>query len=433
MSPLLWPGDERAGDLLSDTAVLVAMAVVEEAWLDALVAAGVAPATAVGARLTELVTDEDAERVAAAAEGTGTPVVPLIGLLRERLTGTYPDAAQWLHRGLTSQDVLDSALVLCLRDAFDHLAEELRAQVEALVGLARWYRGTPMVGRTLTQHAVPITFGLKAATWLIALLEGADAAGAVPWRVQIGGAAGTLAAPAELAALAGAADPVAVALDLVRHTASALGLDAVPPWHTARGPMTRVAEALVACTDAYGRIAADVLVLTRPEIGELREPAALLDGERRGGSSTMPHKANPVLATLLRRAALAAPALGAQLHLAAAEAVDERSPGPWHTEWATLQLLGRRTLVAASQATELLAGLHVDTARMRTTLDAASSDVLAERSSLAAFAEGWAVSGALDPATHPGGPVDPATYLGATDALVDAALDRAAGYLKDRQ
>jgi 3-carboxy-cis,cis-muconate cycloisomerase len=410
VTALLWPGDHRAGDLLGDAAVLVAMADVEEAWLEALVAVGIAPGTAGGVRLAELVADEDADRVAADAEGTGTPVVPLLALLRRRLAGPQRDAARWLHRGLTSQDVLDTALVLVLRDAAERVREELRAQVEALIGLVRWHRATPMVGRTLTQHAVPITLGLKAAAWLTAVLDAADAVGALRWPVQLGGAAGTLAAPVELAVRSGAGEPVAVALDLVRGTASALGLDAVPAWHTARAPLVRVADALVACTDAYGRIAADVLVLSRPEIRELREPATA----GRGGSSTMPHKANPVLATLIRRAALSAPVLTAQLHLSAAEAVDERSPGPWHAEWPALQLLGRRTVVAASQVTELLAGLHVSSARMRATLDAAARDALAERGALDEL-----LPGRLSP------DADPASYLGATDALVDAVLARA--------
>jgi 3-carboxy-cis,cis-muconate cycloisomerase len=431
MTALLWPGDDRAGDLLSDPAVLLAMAVVEEAWLDALVELRVAPETARAPRLSALVTDDDVDAVvatvAAGAEDTGNPVVPLVKLLRDRLGDPHPEAARWLHLGLTSQDVLDTALVFCLRDAFDHLAEELAAQVEALVGLARWHRGTPMTGRTLSQHAVPITFGLKAATWLTAVLDAADLAGRLRWPVQIGGAAGTLAAAVELAGHAGAGDPVATALELVRLAASSLGLDAVPPWHTARAPFTRAADALVTCTDAYGRIANDVLVLARPEIGELREPAETSEGRRRGGSSTMPQKANPVLATLLRRAALAAPALAAQLHLAAAEAVDERSPGSWHAEWSALQLLGRRTVVAASQATELLSGLHVEVGRMRATLDADAGGLLAERRSLAPlFPRDQGIRDDQGPGA------DPVTYLGATDTLVDAALERAAAYVKGR-
>jgi 3-carboxy-cis,cis-muconate cycloisomerase len=197
--------------------------------------------------------------------------------------------------------------------------------------------------------------------------------------------------------------------------------------------VTRAGDALAACADAYGRIADDVLALARPEIGELREPAALVHGQHRGGSSAMPDKTNPVLATLMRRAALTAPALAGQLHLAAAEVVDERPSGSWHVEWQTLQLLGRRTLVAASQATELLAGLHVDADRMRATLQAAADAVLAERRSLAALAD---LPARGDQGIHdrrgPAASADPATYLGATDALIDATLDRAGAYLKGR-
>jgi 3-carboxy-cis,cis-muconate cycloisomerase len=420
VTALLWPGDARAGDLLGDAVVLVAMAEVEQAWVEALVAAGIAPPAA-AVRLAELVTDVDAEVVAAGAEGTGTPVVPLVALLRERLREAHPDAARWLHRGLTSQDVLDTALVLALRDAVQRVREELVAQVAALAGFVRWHRTTIMAGRTLTQHAVPVTLGLKAATWLVTVLDAADGVRALRWPVQLGGAAGTLAAPVELAARHGAADPVAVALDLVRRTASALGLEAAPPWHTARAPLVRVADSLLACTDAYGRIANDVLTLARPEIGELREPSA----PGSGGSSTMPQKVNPVLATLIRRAALSGPALAAQLHLAAAEAVDERSPGPWHAEWQPLQLLGRRTVVAAAQTTELLTGLHVDTGRMRSTLATATADLLAERRSLAEPAPGE-----LAPDFDPDPDTDPASYLGAADALVDAVLARADAVLR---
>jgi 3-carboxy-cis,cis-muconate cycloisomerase len=275
-----------------------------------------------------------------------------------------------------------------------------------------------MTGRTLTQHAVPITFGLKAAAWLAGVLDAADAVRSLPRPVQLGGAAGTLAAAVELAGRSGAADPSGVALDLVRRTASVLGLDAGPPWHTARGPLVRTAQAFVATTDAGGRIANDVLVLARPEIAELREPGT----PGRGGSSTMPHKANPVLATLVRRAALSAPALLAQLHLAAADAVDERSAGAWHAEWQALQLLGRRTVVAAAQTTELVAGLHVDAGRMRATLDAATDAVLAERTSLDAL---------LPPRAAPD--TDPASYLGAADALVDAVLARADAALQQEE
>ena len=141
---------------------------------------------------------------------------------------------------------------------------------------------------------------------------------------------------------------------MVASFATGAGLAARPPWHTSRGAVTRLGDALVGCTDAWGRVAADVTTLARPEIGELREAAVA----GRGGSSTMPQKQNPVLAVLVRRAAIAAPALAATLHAAAALAVDERPDGAWHVEWATLRTLSRYSVVAAAQTTELLAGLR---------------------------------------------------------------------------
>jgi 3-carboxy-cis,cis-muconate cycloisomerase len=291
--------------------------------------------------------------------------------------------------------------MLCVTELLTTLRDALTAQVGALVELTGKHRRTQMAARTLTQHAVPTTFGLKAANWLTGVLDAADDLDAVRPRAQFGGAAGTLAGPTVLAAAAGLPDPPARAIELATTTAQSLGLEAGPPWHTSRAPITRIGGALVGCTDAWGRIAADVLTLSRPEIGELGEGAA-------GGSSTMPHKANPVLSVLIRRTALAAPGLGAQLHLAAADARDERPDGAWHLEWAALRDLGRHTATAAAHATDLLRGLRVDASRMRNTLDGAAADVLAERAVLAPEATG----GVTD-------------YLGATDLIIDAVLDRA--------
>jgi 3-carboxy-cis,cis-muconate cycloisomerase len=151
MGDLLWPGDERAGAIFTDASFLDAMVAVEQAWLDALAEAGVLPARVV---LDGVVGVTDLGRLAAGAEAGGNPVIGLASLLRER-TGSA-----WVHRGLTSQDVLDTALVLCLRDAVAAVREDLRRQAVALARLVREHRGTMMVGRTLTQHAVPITFGL---------------------------------------------------------------------------------------------------------------------------------------------------------------------------------------------------------------------------------------------------------------------------------
>jgi 3-carboxy-cis,cis-muconate cycloisomerase len=193
-------------------------------------------------------------------------------MLRRRLSS---ESARWLHRGLTSQDVLDTALMICLRDVVDRLDDELRVQVEGLRGLLSEHRSTPMVGRTLTQHAVPITFGLKGANWLIGLLDAAEALEGVRPRlpVQLGGAAGTLAASTELARLRRLPEPAQVSWQLVESVANALGLAPSVPWHTSRWVVTAAGDALVGCTDAYGRIAADVATLARPEIGELAEAA----------------------------------------------------------------------------------------------------------------------------------------------------------------
>jgi len=396
VSGLLWPGDDRAGDLMTDGALLEAMVEVERAWLAALVGSGIAPATA-GHELTGLVTTGDLAHLARASAEGGNPVIPLVALLRERVPDA--DAARWLHRGLTSQDVLDTALMLLARDACAAVRSSLRAQVATLAGLAAAHRDTRMVGRTLTQHAVPTTFGLKAAGWLTGVLDAYDGLRTVVLPVQLGGAAGTLAALVELG------DPGS-ARACVAATAHGLGLTESPPWHTTRTTVTRLGDAAVRCTDAWGRLADDVLALGRPEVGELAEGTG-------GGSSTMPHKANPVLSTLLRRAALTAPQLGATLHLAAAGQVDERADGAWHAEWETLATLLRRTVVAGAQATDLLAGLQVRPERMRATLEAAWADVHAEQRSMAALAD-------RPPRED---------YRGLDTELVDAALSRAATVL----
>jgi 3-carboxy-cis,cis-muconate cycloisomerase len=399
MSDLLWPGDERAGDLCTDAAVLSAMVTVEAAWLRALVSHGVAPPDAED-DLGKLVEAHDADGIARAAEGGGNPVISLLALLRERLAARNEPAARWLHAGLTSQDVLDTALVLCLREAVAAVSAGLSAQIAATAGLADRHRATGMVGRTLTQHAVPITFGLKAAGWLQGLLDARDrldAAAGLP--AQFGGASGSLAAPAALAGSARAG------LDLAATAAATLGLAAGMPWHTRRGPLTRLADAFVACTDVWGHVAGDVLVAARPEIGELAEPG----GAGRGGSSAMPQKRNPILSVLIRRAALTAPHLSATLHVAAAAAVDERSDGGWHSEWSTLRTLARHTVTAGSQTAELLGGLHVHAGRMAATLAGARPGIDAEQRKIAQLT-----------GSEPDG-----AYLGATDLIIDAALRRA--------
>ncbi|RAU95836.1 3-carboxy-cis,cis-muconate cycloisomerase [Mycobacterium colombiense] len=408
MSNLLWPGDHRAGEHMTDAALLGSMVATESAWLSVLVAAGLAPAGCAAADLSDLVTPQDCEALAVGAEAGGNPAMPLVKLLRQR---AEPAVAPWIHRGLTSQDVLDTGLMLAVRAAADDLTTQLAQQISTLSELVTRHRATPMVARTLTQHAAPTTFGTKAAAWLNATVDAFERVAALTTPIQIGGAAGTLAATTELATLlTGTTDPAGVALQLVHATAAALGLAERPAWHTARAPVTSAADAFVGCTDCWGRITSDIVTLARPEIAELGEPAVA----GRGGSSSMPHKRNPVLSILIRRAAIAAPPLAATLHTAAALTDDERPDGAWHAEWDTLRTLARRTLVAASHSGELLAGLTVHTHRMAENL--AATDVLGEQRAIADLV----------------GKQASATYVGAADRLIDASLSRAGKALAQR-
>ncbi|BBZ23723.1 3-carboxy-cis,cis-muconate cycloisomerase [Mycolicibacter hiberniae] len=396
MTDLLWPGDHRAGQTFSDAAFLAAMVRVENAWLSVLVEAGIAPASA-RADLTTAISPADAEGLAVAAEATGNPVPPLVDLLRRSCGG---EPGRWLHRGLTSQDVLDTALMLCLRDALDRVGGELTAQVRLLAELAEAHRDRPMLARTLTQAALPSTAGVKFAHWLTGVLDGADCLAALPaLAVQAGGAAGTMAAATELAG------SPAGALALSGRLAAALGLADSPPWHTTRSVITRVGDALVTCCDAWSHIANDAATGSRPEIGELAEG-------RGGGSSTMPHKSNPVLSILIRRTGLTAPALAAGLHAASAASIDERSDGGWHAEWALLRTLSRRTVAAALQTTELLTGLVIDTDRAATNL-AAAGDLFGEQRTM----------------TDLTGRTSGDDYTGAANHLIDTALRRARQHL----
>ncbi|WP_246228782.1 lyase family protein [Mycolicibacterium psychrotolerans] len=232
------------------------------------------------------------------------------------------------------------------------------------------------------------------------MLDASDTLDCVPApAVQAGGAAGSLAAATELTGSVDAAMAMSSAL------AAKLGLAQALPWHTSRSRLTRTGDALVTCCDAWGHIANDVAVGCRT--GEFAESSG-------GGSSTMPHKSNPVLTVLLRRAALTAPPLGAALHSASAASVDERSDGGWHAEWAPLRTLVRTTVVAASQATDMVTGLRFDAARARSNLHAADG-IDAEQQAMAQLTD-------RQPAS---------TYSGAADQLTDAALRRATAYLEE--
>jgi 3-carboxy-cis,cis-muconate cycloisomerase len=407
MTNLLWPGDHRAGEHMTDPALLWSMVAVESAWLRALSAAGLAPVDCAGVDLRQLVGEHDCEQLALTAEDGGNPVIGLVALLRER---SAPAVAAWIHRGLTSQDVVDTSLLLGVRGVVNDLRDQLCEQVSTLSALAATHRATPMVARTLTQHAAPTTFGAKAAGWLNGVVDACERLGALETPVQIGGAVGTRSATTELATLRGGADPAKLSEDVIQSTATALGLHTRAPWHTTRTPVTAAADAFVTCTDCWGRIASDVVTLARPEIAELGEPAAAT----RGGSSSMPHKRNPVLSILIRRAAMSVPQLAATLHTAAALANDERPDGAWHAEWDTLRTLARHTLIAGSQCGELLAGLQVHPDTMAENL--VRTDVLGEQRAVAELV----------------GKAPSATYFGAADRLIDESIDRAQRILKQR-
>lgn len=407
MTNFLWPGDHRAGDLMTDQALLRSMVAVESAWLNALAITGIAPGECADVDLWPLIEAQDCEALAASAEDSGGPVVGLVTVLRARAA---PSIARWIHRGLTSQDVIDTGLMLATRAVLVQLKSALAEQISTLATLVATHRSTPMVARTLTQHALPTTFGAKAAGWLSGIVVAYQRLNSLGMPVQIGGAAGTLAATTELAILRDIEGiPAEISAHLVQTVASTLDLDTASPWHTTRTPVTAAADAFLTCTDAWGRIASNVVTLARPEIGELSEPAT----GPRGGSSTLPDKHNPVLSILIRRTAIAAPPLASTLHTAAALANDERPDGAWHAEWDTLRILARRTVVAGRQCGELLGGLEVHSVRMAENLSA--SDVLGEQRVMATVA---------------GKPPSP-TYLGVVDILIDEVLDRAQRILNE--
>ncbi|XAS64058.1 lyase family protein [Micrococcaceae bacterium Sec5.8] len=360
--------------LTGDRAVLTVILRVEAAWAAVLEQADLAPAgsAAVVAAAAE-VDRYDVADLAVRAQGGANPVIPLLADLRGQVNALDVHeigAVKAVHTSLTSQDVLDTALMLLSRDAVRGLLTGLTATTAALAALAEQHTDTLCVGRSLTQHSLPFSFGLKAAQWFHGLAAAARRLEAVEFPVQTGGAAGTLAAGTVLTSHSSLSP-----LDLSDRLAAELGLAAVTaPWHTNRLALTSLGDALAAVTDAAGKIAADVLFLSRPEVAELAEPRAA----GRGGSSAMPQKQNPVLSVLVRSAALQSPGQAAQLHLAAATFNDERPDGAWHTEWPALRQLLRLGLGAAAQLRELTEGLQVFPGAMRRNLELSGPLLLSE-------------------------------------------------------
>lgn len=412
---LLSPGTVGADSAVGDPAIVRALVRVEIAVVAALEATGIAPSGIAETVREALRGPVDPADLAAGARSGGNPVIPLVAVLRTRVAARDAAAAAWVHRGATSQDVLDTALMVVASAALDSMIESTRRSAAVAAALADAHRGSIQVGRTLTQHSTPITFGVVAAQWALgavdALTELRRVRAALP--VQLGGASGTLASWVEL----GGAD---AASGMAAAFAAELGLQAAPPWQVRRAPVTRLADAVLTSVDLAGAIASDVAQLARPEIGELAEGSG-------GGSSAMPQKQNPVASVLLRSLAQRAPALAAELHRSAAFVVDQRPDGAWHAEWPTLRELLRIGLGAAGLLDELLIGLRVDSNRMAQNLVDAGPTIMAERIGLAEGADA-AEAFVRDPASREGDPLlDPAGYLGLADRLVDAAVEAVAG------
>ncbi|MFF1676403.1 3-carboxy-cis,cis-muconate cycloisomerase [Streptomyces sp. NPDC058256] len=358
-----WAGSPAAA-ATSDTAYLQGLLDAEAALTRAQASLGLAPAEAADAvDAAADVSGFDVRAIALRARGGGNPVIPLVADLTAAVGEEY---GAYVHRGATSQDIMDSATMLVAARTLDLVLGDLDRTERALALLAAEHRETVMPGRTLTQHAVPTTFGLKAAGWRSLVLDARDRVAAVRGSLpaQLGGAAGTLAA----FTVFGAADTRALTAAYARE----LGLaEPVLPWHTLRTPIGDLAGALAFTAGALGKTAVDVLTLARTEIAELAEGTG-------GGSSAMPHKANPVRATLVAAGARRAPQLAATLY-GAMTSEDERPAGAWHAEWEPLRDLLRLVGGAARDAAELAEGLRVNADVMREHLGLTHGLIVSER------------------------------------------------------
>lgn len=319
----------------------------------------------------------DIRDLALRARADGDPVVPLA---MDLAAAVEPDARPYVHRGASSQDILDTAAMLVAVRTLAPLLDDLARTADAVARLAAAHRNTPMAGRTLTQHAVPTTFGLKAAGWRALILDARDRLSAVreSLPVQLGGAAGTLAA-FEAYAPTEDVDGIDPGLPLIQAFASELGLaEPLLPWHTLRTPVADLAGALAFTAGALGKLAADVLSLSRTEIGEV------IEGQG-DGSAAVTHRADPVQATLIAAAARRAPGLAATLY-GSLVAEDERPAGAWHAEWEPLRELLRLVGGAAHRAAGLTGTLRVVPYAMRENLQLTDGLIVSERLA-AVFAE----------------------------------------------
>lgn len=312
----------------------------------------------------------DLHKLAAAAAPAGNLAIPLVKELTARVAQADAEAAKYVHWGATSQDAIDTGMVLQLRDALSLIEAGLAQLADALAQQAEAHRDTVMIGRTWMQHALPVTFGLKAAGWLDAVHRHQDRLAELRTRVlalQFGGAAGTL------ASLGAYAMPVANAL------AADLRL-VLPdtPWHTQRDRIAEAAAMLGMLTGTLGKIARDISLMMQTDVAEAAEPAA----EGKGGSSTMPHKRNPVGCAAALAAAVRVPGLVSTI-LSGMVQEHERALGGWQAEWDTLPEIACLTSGALRQMRVAVSGLNVNAARMRDNIDATQGQIMAEAVMLA--------------------------------------------------
>ncbi len=422
---------EELREAVSDRAWLQGMLDAENALAKAGAAVGLVPGDA-AARIGEACRAElfDPARLADDGRAVGNPSEPLV---RELRNAVGDEAADYVHLGATSQDILDTAAMLVSRRAVALVLSELDRLADGCAVLARDHRSTPMAARTLLQQAVPSTFGLKAAGWLMSVLEASRRLGALRderLAAQLGGAAGTLAAIGDRA------------VEVVGLYARELDLaEPVLPWHANRQRIAELGAALAVAAGAAAKIGVDIALLVQTEVGEVVEASS-------GRSSTMPQKRNPVHSTLaVGCARLANAHAGVLLGELAHE--HERAVGGWHAEWEALSGALAFAGGSAAAAADAVTGLEVDAARMRANLDASGGLVVAERISFAltprlgrsrahdVVAEAASAASFRDAlladartglaADELDVLLDPTGYLGAAEALVDRALDEYEG------
>lgn len=433
-------GTDAMRAVMGERAFLARMLEVEAALARAQARLGIVPEAAAQA-ITTAAADVDRLDLPALAAATRNTGYPVVGLVKQLSALAGAEAGRWTHWGATTQDIMDSAVVLQVREGLALVGTELEAVIAGFAGMARTHRGTVMAGRTHLQHALPVTFGYKVAVWLSPLITMRERLAQLRPRVEkleFGGAAGTLASLGD--------QGLAVQAELAKE----LGL-AQPdiPWHVARDGLVEAVSFLGLVCGALSKIATDVILLMQTEVAEVAEPHQ----EGRGGSSTMPQKRNPISCEYIIAQSRGVHALVPQM-LAAMAQDQERGTGPWQAEALAIGQAFTLAHGALACARVLAEGLTVDAARMRRNLDSTGGLIVAEAVMMGlapVMGRGEAhhvVHHACDVALAEGVPLaeallrdrqvaeklsraeverltDPAGYLGAAEAFVDRVVARA--------